>query len=366
MFLYNERRQSDLKQITVDIRMLRSSGIGRVIENILKRMIPQKKEWKFHLLGNEDDEGEVEFFKERNVDFISFYAPIYSFKEQIEFSRKIPCETDVFWSPHYNIPLMYKGKLIVTVHDLFHLAMPKYVGGIHKKLYARIMFNNVVKKANKIVCVSKFTAKELKKYTSVDEKKLNVIYNGIDEKWFEIPSKRPMHCNPYILFVGNIKPHKNLVGLLEAFKIIKDKIPHDLILVGREKGFITGDKKVKKLAKTMQKRVYFTEYIKDLELKQYMIQADILVFPSLYEGFGLPPLEALACGCPVLASNIAAILEICGDMVSYFDPNNINDIANKIEMNLNKTNMTNKENSKIIKEKYNWNITVEKMINIFN
>ena len=107
-----------------------------------------------------------DFLSSNNVKLILCEAPIYSVKEQFELIRKIPKDTDVMWSPHYNIPIFYRGKLLVTVHDVFHLAMPQFVNGIHKRLYAKFMFQMVKKKADKIICVSKFTANELKKYVN--------------------------------------------------------------------------------------------------------------------------------------------------------------------------------------------------------
>lgn len=324
-----------MKNITVDARMINSSGIGTVIKNILKRMIVLKPEWNFFILGNLLELRKYDFFKQNNVKLISCEAPIYSIKEQIELIKKIPKETDVMWSPHYNIPIFYKGKLIVTVHDVFHLAMPQFVKGIHKRLYARFMFNMVKYKANKIICVSNFTASELEKYVSIDKNKVEVVYNGIDKEWFNVNLEKPVYDKPYLLYVGNVKPHKNLINLVKAFELIKDKIPHDLIIVGKKEGFITGDKNIFKLTEKMSDRIIFTGYIDDNLLKQYYKQADLFIFPSLYEGFGLPPLESLATGTRVICSDILVLKEICKNMVDYFEPLDIDSISRCIIKNIN-------------------------------
>lgn len=328
-----------MKNITVDARMINSSGIGTVIKNILKRMIVLKPEWNFFILGNLLELRKYDFFKQNNVKLISCEAPIYSIKEQIELIKKIPKETDVMWSPHYNIPIFYKGKLIVTVHDVFHLAMPQFVKGIHKRLYARFMFNMVKYKANKIICVSNFTASELEKYVSIDKNKVEVVYNGIDKEWFNVNLEKPVYDKPYLLYVGNVKPHKNLINLVKAFELIKDKIPHDLIIVGKKEGFITGDKNIFKLTEKMSDRIIFTGYIDDNLLKQYYKQADLFIFPSLYEGFGLPPLESLATGTRVICSDILVLKEICKNMVDYFEPLDIDSISRCIIKNINNKKM---------------------------
>lgn len=310
-----------MKHITIDARMINASGIGTVIKNILKRLIPMSQEMQFSILGNIDELKKLDYLNAKNVKLIECTAPIYSIREQIALNKAIPKDTDVFWSPHYNIPLLYTGKLVVTIHDVFHLAMPQYVGGIHKRAYARFMFEMVKRKADKIIAVSNFTASELEKYVHVPKEKITVIYNGIDEEWFDIKAGPAVHNKPYILYVGNVKPHKNLITLVKAFMKIKDKVDYDLIIVGKKDGFITGDKEIAKYAAAEPERIIFTGYVEADLLKQYYKQASIFVFPSLYEGFGLPPLEALAAGCPrVICSNAASLPEACGDMVEYFEP----------------------------------------------
>ena len=344
--------------ITIDARMINASGIGTVIRNILKRIIYLEHEWQFNILGDEKELNCFDFLKEKNVSIIDCKAPIYSIKEQFKLIQCIPKTTDVFWSPHYNIPIFYNGKLIVTVHDVFHLAMPQFVQGIHKKIYAKFMFNRVKKQADQVITVSQFTADELHRIVGVPKEKINVIYNGIDEDWFNIKLDKPVHNKPYILYVGNVKPHKNLITLIKAFSEVKDKIEQDLIIVGKKDGFITGDNKLSKFVNNNEDRIIFTGYIEDNLLKQYYKQADIFVFPSLYEGFGLPPLEALAAGSKrVICSNAAAIPEICGDMVDYFAPWDVEKLKNLIR----KSKISKFDNDVNV---YNWDTNVKKMIEI--
>lgn len=324
------KKVEKMMNIAIDARMINASGIGRYLENVIERLIPSHPKWTFYLLGSKAIMLQYNFSAHPNVRFIYCQEAIYSIGEQTELYKKIPENIDLFWSPHYNIPVLYRGKLLVTIHDVFHLAMPEFVGGIHKRLYAKMMFYLATKKATKIICVSTFTAEELKRLTAVKEKKLQVIYNGVDEAWFQIKKQKLPHHQPYLLYVGNIKPHKNLVKLLKAFQLVQHKIPHNLLLVGRKEGFITGDTHIAEIAKELDERVVFTGYVSDDRLKQYVVHAETLVFPSLYEGFGLPPIEAMACGCPVIVSNVAAMPEICGENAVYCDPKDEKDIAEKI------------------------------------
>lgn len=343
-------------KIAIDARMISASGIGRYLKNIIERLIPSHPRWTFYLLGKKETLQQNNFAKHPNVRIIHSEEPIYSIREQTGLHKKIPKNIDLLWVPHYNIPIFYQGKLLVTIHDVFHLAMPKFVEGIHKKLYAKIMFYLATKKAAQIICVSKFTAEELKKRTTVKQKKINIIYNGVDENWFQIKKEKPPHHKPYLLYVGNIKPHKNLVKLLQAFYLIHHKIPHDLVLVGKKEGFITGDMQVGEIAKKLSERVVFTGYVNDDMLKQYFIHAETLVFPSLYEGFGLPPIEAMACGCPAIVSKIAAMPEICEENAIYCNPYDEKDIAEKIMLAVENPEIRKQlsETGKIYARRFSW------------
>ena len=347
--------------LTVDARMINSSGIGKVIENILKRLILEKKDWHFFLLGKYSELCVFPFANLSNTEIIECDSKIYSIREQYEVVKKIPQITDLLWVPHYNIPIFYSGKMIVTIHDVFHLANLKYENEFIKKVYAKIMFEIAVAKAKRIICDSEFTTVELLKYTHANKNKINIVYCGIDESWFDIKKSDSFYNHEYFIYVGNIKPHKNLVRLLQAFRLIKDKITHNLVLVGKKAGFLTGINNINNLIKGMEDRVIFTGYVSDSELQQYVIHASAMIFPSLYEGFGLPPLEAMACGCPVVVSNIASLPEVCKDAAIYCNPYDAQDIADKMLDSL----VSNKiDEGKNLSKTYSWDKAVISMINI--
>jgi len=316
--------------LTIDLRMIEASGIGTYLQNLIPLIIHHYSKTSFNLLGDRQQLSPYEWTHGKNIRIIECRAPIYSIAEQIELYRKIPRNTTLFWSPHYTIPILYQGKLLVTVHDVCHLAMPEYLSGIHQRWYAKLMFKILIYKANAILTVSQFTKSELMKFTNCKDEKIHPIHIGISQSWYDVKKQEKSLAKPFLLFVGNVKPHKNLVGLLKALTLLVDKVPHDLVIVGKKEGFINGDANVFELAKTLGDRVNFTGYVDDNTLKQYFVHADGLVFPSLYEGFGLPPLEAMACGCPVLVSNVASMPEVCGNAAVYFDPYRSEDIAEQI------------------------------------
>jgi glycosyltransferase involved in cell wall biosynthesis len=317
--------------ITIDVRMLHASGVGTYLRNLVPLIVSAHSDTQFHLLGRAGEMSNYSWAHRENVSLINCQAPIYSLSEQLELIRAIPKSTVLFWAPHYNIPLLYRGKLLVTVHDVFHLAMPQYVGGLHRQLYAKTMFAILQAKADAILTNSEFTKRELLRLTGTQDQKVFTAYLGVDASWFHIRKGSRPHLTPFLLYVGNVKPHKNLVTLIQAFELIADEIPHDLLIVGKQEGFITGDDVVAAKAGSLGSRVRFTGYVDHCLLQQYFAHADALVFPSLYEGFGLPPLEAMACGCAVIISDVASLPEVFDDAALRCNPHSSEDIADKIQ-----------------------------------
>ena len=234
-----------------------------------------------------------------------------------------------------------------------------------------------MKNSDMIFTVSEFSKQEIIRYTKADYKKIFVTYNAIDNRRFKIidsnnflESIRKKYGLPekFILFVGNLKPHKNIKNLLLALKHINNL---NLVIVGKKEGFITGDNEITYLIQNssfLQNRVYFTGYVADEEIPVIYNLASLFVFPSLYEGFGFPPLEAMATGTPVVASNAASIPEVCGDAALYFNPLNIENIAENIlkviQDNELKNTLIHKGFDQVAE--YSWEKSANKLINVIN
>jgi glycosyltransferase involved in cell wall biosynthesis len=316
--------------LAIDARMLHFSGIGTYLRALLPRIIVRAPELTFHLIGDPEELRACSWAAAPNVAMIGCGAKVYSAGEQLQLWRSVPAQCGVLWSPHYNIPMLTGKRLVVTVHDLFHLAMLTELQGVHKRLYARLLFRAVARKAERVICVSEFTAGEMARLTGMERARMQVIHNGVEDSWSGVERVAPPEGRPYFLYVGNVKPHKNLARLVDSFAQVAGRVPQDLVIVGKRDGFITGDEAVGRRAESLGARVRFTGFVDDGELARYFAGADCLVFPSLYEGFGLPPLEAMACGCPVLASRAASLPEVCADAALYCDPYSVQDIADKL------------------------------------
>ncbi len=320
-----------MNRLCLDARMLHASGIGTYLQNLLPALASA---FKLTLLGHPEE------LSGYPATVIPTDIPIYSIPEIIRFPSLVP-RCDIFWSPHYNIPLLpvKAKKRLVTIHDVYHLAYLDTLS-MKQRIYAKVMMQTAIKKSQHIITVSQFSKKEIIKYCGALPDKISVIHNGVDHQHFKkLEDKRLLQTvrekyqlpKQFILFVGNVKPHKNLINLVKAFAKVKEKIPDiSLVIVGKKDGFITSESDVLPFINQDQGltgRIIFTGFVDDQDLPVIYNLARLFVFPSLYEGFGLPPLEAMACGCPVLVSDRASMPEVCGEYVNYFSPTDIESIA---------------------------------------
>ena len=305
--------------------MLDTAGIGTYLAETLPRVLARMGSTPFTLLGPAASLGNlVSGFP--NADVVGWEAPVYSAREQLEARRHVPRDTTAFWAPHFNIPLAWSGPLVVTVHDVAFLALAGST--LAQVAYAKAMFSAVRRRASAILFDSAFTAQEFQRRVGTP-RHATVCHLGVAAQWFDRASEPSP--DRYLLFVGNVKPHKNLGRLIEAFARVAPRIPHRLVIAGRREGLRTVDDSVNRLAAALGRRIDITGYVSSPELERLVAGCDALVLPSLYEGFGLPPLEALACGRPVAVSNVASLPEVCGAEAEYFDPLDVDDMARAIE-----------------------------------
>ena len=225
--------------------------------------------------------------------------------------------------------LFVKNPFIITVHDLARFIFPEEAGNMKERL-GLFLDRMGIRRASFIISISENTKRDIVRFWKIPEDKIEVIYNGIDRDKFK---PRKVEPSPHIIYVGSERPRKNLVRLIEAFGEVKRVYP-ELKLVkvggwGRSRVFREMTmKKIKELS--LEDDVIFTGDVDDEKLSELYSSSLLLVYPSLYEGFGLPPLEAMACGCPVCASNTSSIPEVVGDAGVLFDPYSVEDMKNAI------------------------------------
>lgn len=356
--------------LTVDARMLFSSGIGSYLRNILVRI-------KSHIPARMALIGKPREIKEVLRDdalIIPEYTDAYSPLWHLKAPFKVPA-SKLFWSPHYSVPLtpIRAKRRITTIHDLFHIRF-EHMYGFATRLYARMLMRRALE-SDVIITVSDFTRKEIIEVFDIDEEKIRVIYNGVDTAFFRpSPNREILHRysvkEPYILYVGNIKPHKNLKTLIKAFALIMKVEDANLVIVGRIKGLRTPDTELLRLIEHLKSgdRVRILEEVPIEDLPALYTHAIFLVFPSLYEGFGLPPLEAIACGTPVILSDIPVLREIYGNDAIYFPPGDHRKLADLMLQFLRDERLRKETLNKLkhLPEKYSWEKSAREHLMLFN
>ncbi len=240
---------------------------------------------------------------------------------------------DVYHSPAYTIPLAYSKSAVVTVHDLaiYHQAewFPR-----RQKFATKVSVPTSVKKAKKIIAVSKSTKKDITKFLKIPASKVEVIYEGVDKRVKKNLKVRKKYNikKKFILFIGTLEPRKNIIGLVKAFnKLRKTSVykNYQLVIAGA-KGWLFKDifKTVKDLK--LSRKVIFCDYVPQEDKIGLLDAADLFILPSYYEGFGLPILEAMRQGTPVICSNITSMPEVAGQAAVLIDPHKIKDLSQAI------------------------------------
>ncbi|OGH85825.1 MAG: hypothetical protein A2493_02240 [Candidatus Magasanikbacteria bacterium RIFOXYC12_FULL_33_11] len=324
-------------KIGIDARMLSSHfGIGRYIQQLILQLQKIDKENEYLIFLRQEN---FEELKIENPNFTKVLAdvPWYTLEEQKDFLKILDDNpVDLMHFPHWNVPYFYKKPFCITIHDLtmYHYGRPEAstLGQVKfwvKDKAHRLLIKHLVKSSKHIIATSEFTAIDIVNTLGVERNKITVTYQApfVLEDWqknenvlekFAIKKK-------FVLYVGAAYPHKNLDKLLESWKFFNEEksTDYELVLVGKDNYFY------QKLQEDFADlhNVVFTGLVGDSDLVSLYKQASAFVFPSLYEGFGLPPLEASLYGLPVASSSSSCLPEVLGESALYFDPENKEQLA---------------------------------------
>ena len=323
-------------RVAIDARKLHDFGIGTYIRNLLRHLARTDHSTEYVLLCGEADLG-VAAQLGPNFRSVLEPSPNYSLREQVHVPWVLRRERpDLYHAPHYVLPAGVRCPSVVTIHDCIHLMFPQYLPNRLAYAYARAQMWSAARRSDCILTVSEASKRDILHLFNVPPEKIVVVYNAIDSHFSVTPSEdavarvreRYQLDHKFVLYVGNIKPHKNLVRLIEAFDELRQGELEDLKLL------IIGDQisKVPALRRAvhrhkLHKQVRFLGYVADDQLAVLYRLASVFVFPSLYEGFGLPPLEAMASGTPVVTSNVSSLPEVVGDAAVLVNPYDVDAIV---------------------------------------
>lgn len=319
-----------------------AKGLGRYCEKLIQHLenVDHENDYVIFLRRENWDA-----YQPKNPRFSKVLADVqwYTLAEQTKLPRIFSrAKLDLLHVPHFNVPVFYRGDFVVTVHDLIILHYPtRRASTLGPLLYwvkqtaYRFVIRRAVKRAKHIFAVSKFTKQDLVSYFHLSTEKVSVTYEAVEPLSAQADERvlqKNRIASPYLLYVGNAYPHKNVEGLVRAFAEVRKKNPQlQLVLVGKLDYFYN---RVRLLAKSVvggqEAVVIFPGRVTDSELAALYAHAALFVFPSHYEGFGFPPLEAMQQGVPVLASRESCLPEVLGDAAMYFDSGDPVDFVDKL------------------------------------
>jgi glycosyltransferase involved in cell wall biosynthesis len=334
-------------KVAIDIRRMTEFGVGTYIRNVVRTLACLDRESEYFLIGSP---GKVAEFGALPPNFraVTLIDGDSSLKGNLEFRGIVKrLECDLVHIPHlFWLPRGLSCPYVLTVHDLLeHMYGSRNASSLRRSLHFYLT-RRVLRKAARVIAVSQFTKNEIEKLLAIEDDRIEVVYNAIDERFLrghatdadrELIAQRYLVNYPFILYTGAIRPHKNVVRIIEAFSALKSELQKEkqfpdlkLIIIGDD---LSSHPRLRRtvVRSGVQNDVRFLGFVPIEVLRIFYDVARIFVFPSLYEGFGLPPLEAMAHGTPVVTSNTSSLPEVVGNAALLVNPENVFEIRRGLQ-----------------------------------
>jgi len=329
-------------KIAIDIRRMTEFGVGTYIRNVVRTLGRLDREKKYLLIGSPDRVREIGPLPS-NFHAVPLAAAERSVKGYREFRMAVKrLECDLVHVPNlFSVPRGLPCPYVMTVHDMLeHMSRAREQSGFWRSMYFQLT-KRTLSGAARIFAVSNFTKNEMVKLFQIPSDHIEVVYNAIDERFLhghasaadrELIAQRYQVTYPFLLYAGRISPHKNVVRMIEAFSALKTELEREqaypdlkLIIIGDD---LSGNPDLRRtvVRSAVQNDVRFLGFVPIEVLRIFYDEAKVFVFPSLYEGFGLPPLEAMAHGTPVVTSNVSSLPEVVGSAAVLVNPENVFEI----------------------------------------
>jgi glycosyltransferase involved in cell wall biosynthesis len=340
-------------RVVIDVRHIRDFGIGTYIRNLLKALGDLDRESHFTLTALPDDVPEFAGLPE-NFEVLPYLRRDSESMDQFSYPWLVrSCAADVIHVPLNTVPLFLPKPYVVTIHDMSSLLFERH-GSNWRENIRLYRFRRGLLRADKVIAVSDATRRDVENLLGISGDRIRLVYSAPDPKFLEL-SRNVASANgdtldqdsrrileryqidyPFLLYAGRIRPHKNIPRLIEAFAVIRGEMEAHpdyrdlrLLIIGDQ---ITQHPEVRRavIQTRMQQSVRFLGFVPFETLRVFYAAAVAFVFPSLYEGFGLPPLEAMATGTPVITASVSSLPEVVGDAAMIVNPDNVFDMARGI------------------------------------
>jgi glycosyltransferase involved in cell wall biosynthesis len=370
-------------KIAIDIRRMTEFGIGTYTRNVVRTLGRLDRENKYFLIGSPEKVKEIGSLP-GNFHTVPLLEPDSTTKGYFEFRvilKRLQCDLvhipHLFWLPRA-LPCPY----VMTVHDLLeHMSRAKARSGMRRALYYQLT-RRVLKGAARIFAVSQFSKSEIEKLFGLPSQQIEVVYNAIDERFLhghatdadrQLIAERYLVTYPFLLYAGRISPHKNLVRIIEAFSALRGELEKEgklpdlkLIIIGDD---LSGHPDLRRtvIRGGVQNEVRFLGFVPIEILRIFYDVANVFLFPSLYEGFGLPPLEAMAHGTPVVTSNTSSLPEVVGNAAVLVNPENVFEIMRATHRVLIDQNLREKLRQRGYEQakKFSWDSSVRRILKVY-
>ena len=370
--------------IGIDIRVLARgtrTGIEEYVLNLLPRLLPLDQNIKYKLFYNAFRKTKLDYswLKLSNVELREFKFPNRVLDSCVQIFKwpkinKFLGDIDIFFSPHFlPVALPKNCKRVITFHDLSFKHHPQFFSSSRKAWHFLTFPKSQAKKADKIITDSQSTKEDLVKIYKINPDKIEVIYLGVSKdfrpiKTAKVKEKYKLPRN-FILYFGTIEPRKNLILLIKAFEALKNKflIPDLKLVIAGAKGWLYKDIFEIVANSRCKKDVIFTGVVDEKDKPYLYSSADVFVYPSFFEGFGFPPLEAMACGVPTIVSNTSSLSEVVGNGAIMIDPYNVDELAFAIRKVLEDKELRDDLIKKGLKQakKFYWDKTAKEVLEAF-
>jgi glycosyltransferase involved in cell wall biosynthesis len=372
-----------LVKIAIDIRRMTEFGVGTYIRNVVRTLGRLDHETTYFLIGPPEKVKEIGSLPP-NFHTVPLVQPERSLKGYREFRaivKRLKC--DLVHIPNlFSIPRALPCPYVMTVHDILeHMSRAREQTGFWRSVHFQ-MTKRVLRGAARIFAVSNFTKLEIEKLFNIPAGRIEVVYNAIDERLLhghasaadrQLIVERYQVTYPFLLYAGRISPHKNVVRMIEAFSALKTELEKDqvypdlkLIIIGDD---LSGNPDLRRtvIRSGMQNDVRFLGFVPIEVLRTFYDAAKIFVFPSLYEGFGLPPLEAMAHGTPVVTSNVTSLPEVVGNAAVLVHPENVFEIMRALHRVLMDQPLREKMKERSLRQatKFSWEKSVRRIRDVY-
>ena len=370
-------------KIAIDIRRMTEFGVGTYIRNVVRTLGRLDRENKYLLIGPSSKVEEIGSLPP-NFHAVPLHQPERSLKGWWEFRavlRRLDC--DLVHVPNiFSVPRALPCPYVMTVHDMLeHMSLGRQRNDLWRSVHFQLTMR-VLRGAARIFAVSNFTKTEMEKLFGISPERIEVVYNAIDERFLhghasaadrELIAKRYQVTYPFLLYAGRVSAHKNVVRMIEAFSALKGELEKErafpdlkLIIIGDD---LSGNPDLRRtvVRSGVQNDVRFLGFVPIEVLRIFYDSAKIFVFPSLYEGFGLPPLEAMAHGTPVVTSNVSSLPEVVGNAAVLVNPENVFEIMRALHRVLLDQGLRErmKERSYVQAGKFSWEKSVRRILEVY-